>query len=288
MTEQQINCKLEKLQSLTVHLLNRRITLMTVPDIIEAIHKACVVGKKITVANYNVHSFNLSMQLPWFYNFLQEADIAHCDSMGILKAIRYLGIDLPSEYRASYTLLMPQLLESCDRNGFSMFFLGSKPQYLETAIERLRIKYPNASFAGHHGYFSTEDPEQNEAVIQQINRTKPNILVVGMGMPIQEDWIRQHRSRLNVNAIMPGGAVIDRLAGVVPDCPAFLSNWGLEWFYRLSREPKRLAVRYLIGNPAFALHIAMSKFYAYPLSVEEMQSSGSPRLEAKDLVVWQS
>lgn len=273
---------LESLQSRNVHLLGRRITCMTVPAIVEAIHAACLEGRKMTVANYNVHSFNLSMQLPWFYNFLQSAEIAHCDSIGILKAIRYMGLNLPIQYRVSYTLLMPKLLEHCNQHGFSIFLLGSKPQYLKAAVARLKIQYPNISLAGHHGYFATEDPHQNEAVIQQINLAKPHILIVGMGMPIQENWIRLHRSRLKANVFMPGGAIIDRLAGVVSECPKRLSNGGLEWLYRLCYEPKRLAARYLLGNPAFVLNIALAKFYAPPLGVQEMQPISSSSLEAKD------
>ena len=99
---------LDRLLSLNVHLLSRRITCMTVPAIVEAIHTACVTKNKITVAHYNVHGFNLSMQLPWFYNFLQGADITHCDGSGILKAISYMGLKLPIQYRASYTALMPE------------------------------------------------------------------------------------------------------------------------------------------------------------------------------------
>lgn len=277
----------ERLPNLNVHLLGRRITCMTVPAIVEAIHAACVEDRKVTVANYNVHSFNLSMQLPWFYNFLQTAEIAHIDSIGILKAIQYMGQKLPIQYRASYSLLMPKLLEHCNRHGFSIFLLGSKPQYLEAALTRLRREYPNISCAGHHGYFAINNPTQNEAVIEQINRVKPNILVVGMGMPIQERWIHLNRSHLNVNAIMPGGAVIDRLAGVVSDCPTFISNLGLEWLYRLCREPKRLASRYLLGNPAFVLHIALAnialaKFYASSLEVESEKLVSSSSLGAND------
>ncbi len=253
---------------------------MTVPAIVEAIHAACVEGRKITVANYNVHSFNLSMLLPWFYNFLQSAEITHCDSSGILKALEFMGLKLPIEYRASYTALMPKLLEHCNQQGFSVFLLGSKPECLEAAIARLRSTYPNINVAGHHGYFSIEDPEQNEAVIEQINLAKPNILIVGMGMPRQENWIRLHRSRLKTNAILMGGAVIDRLAGTVSDCPAFLSSKGLEWLYRLCREPKRLAIRYLLGNPAFVLLLALAKFYAPPMEVQDMQAISSFNWEA--------
>jgi len=267
----QIDCELKTLPSFNVYLLGRRITCITASAIVEAIHKACIEGKKITVANYNVHSFNLSMQLPWFYEFLQNSDISHCDGLGILYALRFMGVDISIHYRASYTLLMPKLLEHCNQHHLSIFFLGSRPQYLQAALDRLRAAYPNIPLAGHDGYFLTQDPYQNEAVIEKINRAKTQILVVGMGMPVQENWIRLNRNRLAVNAILPGGAVIDRLAGVVPNCPTFLSNKGLEWLYRLYREPKRLSARYLLGNPAFALQVALAKYCGLPAEGLDIQ-----------------
>ena len=273
----------EKQPSLEVYFLERRITCMTVSAIVEAIQAACIDGRKITVANYNVHSFNLSMQLPWFYNFLQNAEIAHCDGMGILKALSYMGLKLSVDYRTSYTVLMPEVLEMANELGLSIFLLGAKPANLKAAIANLKQEYPNIRVDGHHGYFDQDNPDQNEAVIQQINRAKPHILVMGMGMPIQENWVRLHRHRLRVNAIMLGGAVIDRLAGIVSNCPTYISHLGLEWLYRLCREPKRLAARYLLGNPAFLLHVALGKFYAYSLKVKQMEPIGSVRRKARDL-----
>jgi N-acetylglucosaminyldiphosphoundecaprenol N-acetyl-beta-D-mannosaminyltransferase len=263
--------KVQNLPGLEIYLLGRRITCMTVPAIVEAINKACIEGNKIIVANYNVHSFNLSMQIPWYYQFLESAEITHCDSIGILKAIGWMGLKLPLDYRSSYSKLMPKVLEKSNEHGLSVFLLGSKADRLEAALSHLRKQYPSIIFFGHHGYFDKENIEQNESIIQKINQVKPHILVVGMGMPIQESWIQKHRSRLHVNAIMLGGAIVDRLAGVVPDCPNFISNLGLEWLYRLCREPKRLAARYLLGNPAFVLHMVLAKFYAPPLRVQMME-----------------
>lgn len=271
-----------RLPSLTVNLLGRRITLMTVSAIVDAIHTACIEGTKLTVANFNVHSFNLSMQIPWFYNFLQSSEIAHCDSAGILKAIHWMGLKLPLQYRASYSLLMPELLAHCDRHGFSVFLLGAKPECLNTAIARLQNQYPNIDIKGHHGYFDLENTQQNSEVVEQINQAKSKILVVGMGMPIQENWIRLNRDRLNVNVIMPGGAIIDRFAGNVPDCPVFLSNMGLEWLYRLFREPRRLGMRYLIGNPAFLLHIVLAKSYSPALQVQPMELSSNCKMQSSE------
>ena len=260
--------KIDKPTALSVYLLERRIDCMSISSIVEAVNQACKDNKKITVANYNIHSFNLSMQLPWYYEFLQNAEIANCDSVGILKAIGYMGLDLPLDFRTSYTLLMPEVLEICNQKEFSVFLLGGKPQYLPVALNNLRLKYPKARFGGYHGYFDKKDPQANQNAIAQINQFKPNILIVGMGMPIQEHWVQQHRDSLQVNAIMLGGAIIDRMAGIVPDCPDVISNAGFEWFYRFCREPKRLAARYLLGNPAFALHIALAMFNKTSLRVE--------------------
>ncbi len=258
------------LPNLCVSLLGRRIDLMTLPNLIAAIDHACVENLQLTLANYNVHAFNLSMQLPWFYEFNESADITICDGMGILYALRWMGLDLPVQYwqyRISYTLLMPRLLELCHQEQYSIFLLGSSPHHLQQALERLQHDYPGLGVAGHHGYFSLQNLEENQRIVEQINRFKPQILVIGMGMPRQEEWVRLYRKQLAVNVVMTGGAVIDRLAGVVPDCPPYLSNTGLEWLYRLCQEPKRLAVRYLLGNPVFVLQIALAKFYGTPLKV---------------------
>ncbi|MDJ0632055.1 MAG: WecB/TagA/CpsF family glycosyltransferase [Xenococcaceae cyanobacterium MO_188.B29] len=248
-----------ELPNLRVDLLGRRITLMTAKAIMDGIHKSCLEEKKITIASYNVHSFNLSMQLPWFYEFQQGADITRCDGVGILKALRWMGMDVPLQYRVSGTAFVPQLLEYGNQHGFSFFFLGSKTQYLEEAMRRVKKKYPKLKIAGHDGYFDKQDPQQNQTIVDQINQFKPNILLVGMGVPTQEQWIQKHSSELEVNVIMPCGAVIDRLAGVVTNCPAWLSNLGLEWLHRLILEPRRLGGRYLIGNTAFLLHLALAK-----------------------------
>lgn len=265
-----------QLPNRNVYLLGRRMTLMTVPAIVEAISSAIAQERQLTIGNYNVHSFNLSMQLPWFHSFLQTADIAHCDGMGVIKALEFLGMNLPREYRVSYTVLMPALLEECESKGLKMFLLGSKPQSLAMALKNLREEYPNAGFAGQHGYFPRDSAQANAMVIEAINAAQPDILLVGMGMPLQEEWVLRHREQLNVKAILVGGAIIDRLAGQVSDCPAIISNMGLEWSYRLLREPRRLGVRYLLGNPAFVCQIMLAKL----LGLQDSLITDNATLEA--------
>jgi len=243
-----------------VSLLGRRISCLTLESLLDAITSSCLSERQIVVSSYNIHSFNLSMQLPWLYEFQQSADITINDSMGLLQAMRLLGLPLPREYRVSYTMLMPHLLETCNRHGLSLFLLGGKPSVLEAALQRVHLSYPNIPLQGHHGYFSLSDPPTNARIVEQIHRHRTRILIVSMGVPRQEQWVREQRDRLSVNTILSsGGAAIDRLAGIVADCPVWLSNSGLEWFYRMCKEPGRLSMRYLLGNPAFALHIALAR-----------------------------
>jgi N-acetylglucosaminyldiphosphoundecaprenol N-acetyl-beta-D-mannosaminyltransferase len=263
----------EVLPAVDISLLGRRITCMTTGSILQSIDQACQGDRSIVVANYNVNSFNFSMELPWFYDFMQSADITHCDGTGILKAIEYMGLKLPADYRVSYTTLMPEVLNYCETKHRSMFLLGSKPEFADKALENLRQQYPNIKAYGHHGYFSMEDAQENNAIIDQINQVEPDILLLGMGVPRQEAWAWKHRHQVNAKAILLGGAAIDRLAGGVVDCPKPLSNLGLEWVYRLIQEPNRLANRYLVGNPAFALHVVLGKSNHLSLQIKDHESN---------------
>jgi N-acetylglucosaminyldiphosphoundecaprenol N-acetyl-beta-D-mannosaminyltransferase len=268
--------KKTKMPSLKVSLLNRQITCMTVESLVDAIHKACIENIQITVANYNVHIFNLSLQISWLDEFLQSAEISHCDGMGILKGLDYMGVKLPLEYRVSYTALMPKVLELCGKNNLSLFLLGHTSEHLDAALKTLKQKYPQIDVDGHHGFFDRDNQIENQAVIDKINRMKPNILLVGMGSPIQEDWIRKNRDRIQVNVILPGGATIGRLGGIVKDSPEWIANAGLEWLYRLAQEPKRLAVRYLIGNLAFAFHLILAKHNQFsPVQISQIDDDNS-------------
>jgi N-acetylglucosaminyldiphosphoundecaprenol N-acetyl-beta-D-mannosaminyltransferase len=248
----------EDLPRIDIRLLGRKINCMDIPSTVNLVRQACREERRLFLSYYNIHTFNLSIQLPWFFELIESTDITLCDSIGILAAIRYMGLNLPIAYRVSYSLLMPELLKVCNWDSASLFMLGSRPELLDAAVENVRRKYPAIRVNGHHGYFQMKNPEQNEAVLEQISNARPQILLIGMGSPTQEEWLFLNRHQLPSSVILLGGAAIDRLAGAVPDCPNFISNAGMEWLYRLCREPKRLSIRYLLGNPAFMLQILLA------------------------------
>jgi N-acetylglucosaminyldiphosphoundecaprenol N-acetyl-beta-D-mannosaminyltransferase len=118
-------------------------------------------------------------------------------------------------------------------------------------------RFPQLKIKGwHHGYFEKQGPE-NETVIRTIHDAAPDILLVGFGMPVQEDWIEMNRARLNVHAILPAGSLFDYMAGTKSIAPEWMANHGLEWLYRLMQEPGRLWKRYLIGNPLFFIRVLL-------------------------------
>lgn len=118
----------------------------------------------------------------------------------------------------------------------------------------------------HHGFFDkgTESAESRE-VVAMINAAKPDILVVGFGMPAQEKWIAENLSQLNVHLAIPVGAFFDYLAEDVVRAPRWMTDNGLEWLGRLFIEPRRLWKRYIVGNPLFLWRILIHEVLGVPL-----------------------
>ena len=144
---------------------------------------------------------------------------------------------------------MYDVLETLQNRGWSVFFLGSPPAILEKAVAKVRTVYPTLRIAGYHsGYFSEKE---DQAIVDDINRAAPDLLLVGMGMPKQERWILDHRRMLQVPLITNAGSCFDSIAGNDVQIRALAGRVGMEWFYRFLREPRRLWKRYLLGNPLF-------------------------------------
>jgi N-acetylglucosaminyldiphosphoundecaprenol N-acetyl-beta-D-mannosaminyltransferase len=142
--------------------------------------------------------------------------------------------------------------------GHTLYFLGARPAGVgEEAARRLTERFPALKIAGvHHGYFdhAAGSPE-NESVIEEINAAKPQILVVGFGMPRQERWLMDNWDRVDANVALAGGAVFDYFSGRLRRGPRLLTDNGFEWLARPLVEPARLWRRYLLGSPLFLLRV---------------------------------
>jgi N-acetylglucosaminyldiphosphoundecaprenol N-acetyl-beta-D-mannosaminyltransferase len=215
-------------------------------------------GENAMILYANPHCLNLSYHRPWLRNLLNSADIVFCDGFGLLLAAKILG-KLSLE-RVTYGAEIWRLLELAELHNLSIYFLGARPGVAGKAAARLKEKYTSLNIVGFwHGYFDrTPGSPENEAVVQGINASNPDILLVGFGMPLQELWLKENRERLSVNVAITVGATIDFFAGEGRGslrAPPILADNGFEWLTRLLLEPRRLWRRYIIGNPLFLLRV---------------------------------
>jgi N-acetylglucosaminyldiphosphoundecaprenol N-acetyl-beta-D-mannosaminyltransferase len=207
------------------------------------------------VLHVNVHAMNFAARLAWFGDLLRRADLVFCDGIGVVLGARILGRRIPQ--RITYADWMWELGRFCAARGYSLYFLGAKPGVAERAAQRLQNRFPELKIPGAmHGYFDKRPGSaENQRVIEEINRARPQILLVGMGMPVQERWLLENWDSVHANIALTGGAVFDYVSGGLKRPPAWMRDNHLEWMGRLWIEPGRLWKRYVFGNPAFLLRI---------------------------------
>lgn len=223
---------------------------------LNAVVGRCVeLGQKRQILHVNVHGFNLCFRHAWMYAYLSRADLLFCDGAGVRVGALLLGRMLPK--RITLADWIWEFAAYAEPRGYTMFFLGALPGVAQQAAHALKDHHPNLKIVGvHHGFFDREaESSENQRVVELINSAKPDVLWVGLGMPLQEEWLRNNWSRLDVKVAINSGAMLDYVAGTVPRAPRWLTDHGMEWLGRLLIEPRRLWRRYLIGNPLFLWRI---------------------------------
>lgn len=244
----------------TVNVLGVRIHTISVSELLDTITGTALNGKKALIAYVNIHALNLAYQQAWFRDFLNGAEVVFCDGFGVKWGARLLGWNIPDRYTPPDWI--PLLAQACIRHDLSLFFLGARPGVADEAAAYLREEFPSLRIVGtHHGYFDkSPHSRQNRTLIQQINAAKPNVLVLGFGMPLQERWLMENWAHVDANVALTGGAVFDYLSGKVRRAPRWMTENGLEWLGRLIIEPWRLWRRYLVGNPLFLYRVLKQRF----------------------------
>jgi N-acetylglucosaminyldiphosphoundecaprenol N-acetyl-beta-D-mannosaminyltransferase len=212
------------------------------------------------VLNVNAHAFNLAARDERLHELLcRRADVVFADGAGVVLAARMLGGTLPG--RITYAEWTWSLAAFAEAHGHSLYFLGAAPGTADRAAARLQASHPALRIVGtHHGYFDrVKGSTENQEVVARINAAKPDILVVGFGMPLQEHWLGDNWDDLTVTIGLAGGAVFDYVSGDLRRGPAILVGHGLESVARLFVEPRRLFRRYVIGNPAFLGRVVVER-----------------------------
>lgn len=179
------------------------------------------------------------------------ADLVLPDGIGVIKGAAMLGT--PLKEKTPGIEFAERMVGKLAEEGKSLYLLGAKPGIAELAGERLRAKYPGLVIAGtHDGYFQDDAP-----VVRAIAESHADLAFVCLGAPKQELWMAKNAAATGARLLCGLGGSLDVFAGVVERAPAFWANHGLEWFYRLCKEPKRLGR--MMKLPLFLVHVRQEK-----------------------------
>lgn len=231
------------------------IDLITKTDVLTAVQDSLAARRKLLVAHVHVKALNAAYAAPWLRDFYNQADLVYCDGNGVRLGAYLLGKPLPQRFTLADW--MDDLMRVAVDARTRVFFLGSEPGVAAQAAEKLAASDPRLQIAGtHHGFFD-RDPTgaDNLRVVEQINASGADLLLVGMGVPHQERWLVDNRARLGTCVEMTVGGIFEYVAGVRSRAPRWLTDHGFEWLTLMLQYPTRFGPRHLFGNPLFLARV---------------------------------
>ena len=253
---------------------------------------------KLLINTINAHSYNTARKDELFAEALTNGDVLIPDGVSIVKACRWIKAkSLPKERIAGWDLFEFEMnkLEECGMKNvecgvnnssldnsqsasadhsklkiqnskfrerpLTVMFMGSSEKVLDLIVKRAAEVYPHLKIVTYSPPYKPEfSEEDNKAIVEAINAADPDLLWIGMTAPKQEKWTYSHWNELNIHChVGTIGAVFDFFAGTVERAPMWWQRHGLEWLYRLLKEPKRMWRRYIIGNTLFLWNMLKEK-----------------------------
>ncbi len=220
--------------------------------------KQMLAGDRVcTVFTPNAEIVQLCVEQNAYYELYNGGDMVVADGAGVVKAAKILG--KPLKGKVAGVELGEAMLAYCAKSGDAVFFLGAKPGIAEEAARRMCEKYPGLTVAGtNDGYFQKSGSE-SDAVIEKINQSGAKLLLVCLGVPVQEEWLSANKDKLTAARMcMCLGGSLDVYAGAVKRAPKIFIDLSLEWLYRLLKEPKRIGR--MMKLPKFLIGTYLARF----------------------------
>ena len=215
-------------------------------------------SSKVLISTINAHSYNLTLIDDGYREALINSEVLIPDGVSVVWAAKWLTGETLQKIAGADLFFYE--MERLEKAVGKCFFLGSTKTTLALIKERASKDFPNVQVQIYSPpyklRFSTED---NAAILKAINSFQPDVLFVGMTAPKQEKWAYRNFNELQAGHICSIGAVFDFYAGTVNRAPEWMINIGMEWFYRLIKEPRRMWRRYLIGNTKFIWAVVRAK-----------------------------
>jgi N-acetylglucosaminyldiphosphoundecaprenol N-acetyl-beta-D-mannosaminyltransferase len=254
----------ETLAENRVNILGVKVNAANLSTAVATLEKWREEGRRKYVCCVSVHGIVTAQRDPAIQSALNGSGFATTDGMPLAWWCRRAGHS--GAKRVPGTELLEAMCKMSAERGHRHYFYGGSPRVVRLMVERLQQQYPGLIIAGHRSPpFRALTAEEDAADVAAINKTQPDFVWIGLGMPKQERWMAEHVGKINATALLGVGAAFDFCAGVKPRAPRWMQQSGLEWAFRLGSEPRRLAHRYLIDNSIFlalaARHFAGLKSY---------------------------
>jgi exopolysaccharide biosynthesis WecB/TagA/CpsF family protein len=207
----------------------------------------------------NGHAIALAATDENFRQTLVQADIIHADGQAAVFASRFTQTPIPE--RSATTDFIHDAAALAAAQGLRFFLLGATEESNAQAAEILEARYPGLKIVGRrHGYFAPVDEEE---ICHEINLTKPDVIWVGLSVPLEYEFAVRNKSRLRAGWLVTCGGCFNFVTGAYKRAPLWMQQYGLEWLYRLAREPKRLFWRYAVTNP-LAIFLLLTRTNSLP------------------------
>ncbi|GJE70007.1 WecB/TagA/CpsF family glycosyltransferase [Methylorubrum podarium] len=204
-------------------------------------------GQQVVLAGANLHGLYMYERVPEYRALLSRPEVkVIVDGMPVIWLLRLFGKPVVPQQRTTWADWFEDALERAGREGRRVFVLGHTQAVLDTGLEEARRRWPDLAIEGRNGFFDLDDPEACRAVLDDIRTSRPDLLVVGMSMPRQEIFVERYLAEIDVPVVGLGGAAFAYFAGDQVTPPRWLGWLGFEWAYRLFKDPRRLAARYLV------------------------------------------
>jgi exopolysaccharide biosynthesis WecB/TagA/CpsF family protein len=255
----------------TIEIFDLQIAASPAADMVERI-RSTARSRRVRLAYVNAHTLNLAYGDPSLREALVHSDFVLNDGAGVSLAARLQGRKFPDNLQG--TDFNMRLLKMSAAEGWSAFLLGGRPGVPEKAATEILRAIPMLRIAGtRHGFHHQPDLD-----VARVNASGAEVLLVAMGNPRQEQWLEHHFSKLPHVRLAAGvGAFLDFQAKIVHRAPHWMNICGIEWTYRLAQEPRRLAGRYLTGNPMFLARVIRERLQLASTTHQSIDSNGRDR-----------
>lgn len=233
-----------------ISIMNVRIDNKSMDEVMDEVKKRISNNEQYVIYTPNTEIVMMCQSDEEFLDLMNKSDINIPDGIGLIYASKIKNHPL-KEKVAGYDLSV-NLLKLANEESLKLFVVGGKPGVAEAAMKKVHNEYPNIKIVGaQHGYFKgthlgLNGHDEEKEVLDKINQAEPDILFVGFGAKKQEQWIEYNKDAINAKIIIGNGGTLDGLAGNVKRAPDIYIKLGLEWFYRLMKEPKRIKRQILL------------------------------------------